>query len=53
MSGKFKQVMLSEKDMKLINKIADLLKEEEGERPKKAAVIRKALNYYLKNKFEK
>ena len=49
MSTKFKQIMLNEKDIKLIHKIADFLEKEEGDRPKKAAVVRKALHFYMKH----
>ncbi len=48
----FRQVMISEKDIALIKKIAGLIEEKDGERPKNAAVIRKALNYYDRHKFK-
>ncbi len=48
MNKKFRQVMLKEKDLLLIEEIADYLEKEEGDRPKNAVVIRKALTAYKK-----
>lgn len=48
MKKKYRQVMLKEKDLLLIEEIADFLEEEEGDRPKNATVIRRALSSYKK-----